>query len=84
MIALLLGCYRYFAVQATLVRGKFPPSRVGSELHPPSPFFIGMSRPAHVLTMLPLFTLAVSVIAFLVGALVVAATAVILAGRHTY
>ncbi|SPO21088.1 uncharacterized protein UTRI_00565 [Ustilago trichophora] len=53
--ALLLGCYRYFAVQATLVRGKFNPSRVG-----------------------------ISIIAFLVGALVVAATAVILAGRHTY
>lgn len=32
VIALLLGCYRYFAVQATLVRGKFIPSRVGSEL----------------------------------------------------
>ncbi|EST06432.2 protein of unknown function DUF202 [Kalmanozyma brasiliensis GHG001] len=53
--ALLLGCYRYFAVQATLVRGKFIPSRVG------------------ILT-----------ISLLVGALVVAATAVILAGRHTY
>ncbi|GAC73729.1 D-3-phosphoglycerate dehydrogenase [Moesziomyces antarcticus T-34] len=51
VIALGLGCYRYFAVQATLVRGKFIPSRLGT---------------------------------FLVGALVVAATAVILAGRHTY
>lgn len=55
VIALLLGCYRYFAVQATLVRGKFIPSRVG-----------------------------ISTITFLVAALVVAATAVILAGRHTY
>ncbi|KAI3480944.1 hypothetical protein L1887_56897 [Cichorium endivia] len=55
VIALGLGCYRYFAVQATLVRGKFIPSRLG-----------------------------ISGIAFLVGALVVAATAVILAGRHTY
>ncbi|SNX81829.1 uncharacterized protein MEPE_00534 [Melanopsichium pennsylvanicum] len=55
VIALALGCYRYFAVQTTLIRGKFIPSRIG-----------------------------ISVIAFLVGALVVAATAVILAGRHTY
>ncbi|ETS63738.1 hypothetical protein PaG_02052 [Moesziomyces aphidis] len=55
VIALGLGCYRYFAVQATLVQGKFIPSRLG-----------------------------ISAIAFLVGALVVAATAVILAGRHTY
>ncbi|TKY90726.1 hypothetical protein EX895_000724 [Sporisorium graminicola] len=55
VIALLLGCYRYFAVQATLVRGKFIPSRIG-----------------------------ISTIAFLTGALVVAATAVILADRHTY
>lgn len=32
VISLGLGCYRYFAVQATLVRGKFIPSRVGSKL----------------------------------------------------
>ncbi|CDU24115.1 uncharacterized protein SPSC_02744 [Sporisorium scitamineum] len=55
VMALLLGCYRYFAVQANLVRGKFIPSRIG-----------------------------ISTIAFLTGALVVAATAVILSGQHTY
>ncbi|GAC93328.1 hypothetical protein PHSY_000893 [Pseudozyma hubeiensis SY62] len=34
VIALALGCYRYFAVQSTLVRGKFIPSRIGSEYAP--------------------------------------------------
>ncbi|SJX60544.1 uncharacterized protein SRS1_10187 [Sporisorium reilianum f. sp. reilianum] len=55
VIALFLGCYRYFAVQATLVRGKFIPSRIS-----------------------------ISTIALLTGALVVAATAVILSERHDY